>query len=267
MEVRERGRRGRGGPSELGDGEGEIAESAVDGQADRRPGEQVASEEPARRGLESERDEDGRDREALEERLELAGRPGPEGLAAAFEVTSQALDQQLPDDDRRHHPGCQARVGRNAQQVDESAADDHLVDQRVELAADGGPLIEQAGEVAVEGVGQGRDDEDREGRPIPGLGNASEDDDCQGQPTEREGVRDVPEILGQARPGRLVGEDGLFKAGVSCIPGCIRPVNLQVRNRDPQLRIVNGEPGFLRGFGRPRRLRGGAAASGLATRS
>ena len=52
------------------------------------------------------------DREALERRLELARHLGAEGLALAFQVAAQPLDQELADDDRRDHPGGQARVRR-----------------------------------------------------------------------------------------------------------------------------------------------------------
>ena len=117
--------------------------------------------------------------------LSLPAVLAPNGLAAPFEVAPQPLDQQFPDDDGRHHPGGQAGLGRDAQQVDEGPADDHLVDQRVELAADRGPLVEQAGEVAVEGVGQGGDDEDRPARrPVPSVRHQGEDDHRQAQPAE-----------------------------------------------------------------------------------
>ena len=87
--------------------------------------------------------------------LELARHLRPERLPLAFQQAAQALDQELADHDGRDHPRDHARA-RDRRQVDVAARDDHLVDQRVELAADRRVLLEQAGEIAVERIGQSR---------------------------------------------------------------------------------------------------------------
>src|SRR5262249_20777881 len=134
---------------ELGDGREDVAESAVDRESDGEPGQGVAGDEPNRRGVDGEAEQDRTNREALNERFELAGRLGAEGLALALEMAPEPLDQELAHDDRRDHPGVHARLG-DREQVDERPGDDHLVDQRVELPSDRSVLAKQSGEVAVE---------------------------------------------------------------------------------------------------------------------
>ena len=48
---------------------------------------------------------------------ELAGQLGTEGLALALEVAAEPLDQELADDDRRDHPGLEARAGDRQEEV------------------------------------------------------------------------------------------------------------------------------------------------------
>ena len=57
------------------------SQAAVERQCDGQPGQDVADPEQGRQAerLEARQSKDGRDRQALNDGLELAGRPGPEG--------------------------------------------------------------------------------------------------------------------------------------------------------------------------------------------
>ena len=106
-----------------------------------------------------------------------------EGLASPFQVAAQALDQQLANDDRCHHPRQHAGAG-DGHEVNIATRDDHLVDQGVELTADRRVLIEQAGEVSVEGIGGRGDEEQEEGPGVALLRDQGEHAQGQDEPAE-----------------------------------------------------------------------------------
>ena len=69
--------------------------------------------------------------------------------------------------------------------------------ERIELAAEGRVLFEQAGEVAVQGVGHRGDREDHQRPEIKLVGDQGEDEDGQHEPADGQRVRNVPEPAGR----------------------------------------------------------------------
>ena len=168
------------------------------GERDGQPGEGIADPEQGRRRrrLEAQTEKHGRDRQALNDRLELARHPSPERLPLAFQVAAQSLNQELTDDDGGDHPGHDSGAG-NRGEVDVTARNDHLVDQGVELAADGRVLFQEPGEVAVERIGHRGDHEQRQRREERLVFDQYEHANRQCEPADGQRVGDVPEPPGR----------------------------------------------------------------------
>src|SRR5262249_2474486 len=135
--------------------------------------------------------------------LEFSGRTRAKGLSLPFEMAAQALNQDLSRDDRRDHPRHDIGSG-NRGQVDVAAADNDLVDQRVELAAEWRILIEEAREIAVEGIrGRGQYEYGKRPRELLVI-NENEDAYRERQPGGRQGIRHVPEPAARPRGDGLL---------------------------------------------------------------
>ena len=85
-------------------------------------------------------------------------------------MPAQPRDEHLAADDHRHHPRAERRRRRTGHQVDERPADEHLVGERVEAAADGGERAVPPRPPAVEPVGQRGDGEHGQARPATTRG-------------------------------------------------------------------------------------------------
>ena len=156
-------------------------------------------------------DDNGADAEGLEEHFELAGPDGAELHAAALGDVPKRLDDDLTgedynrrapaDDVHRHFRKFETEHLRlvDPGKTEKCPADEELVGQRIDGAAEFAGHFELAGQVAVDDVGQPGDDEQDEraqqqvGRFRLGPGSAGMDDHPQkdhrqDQPPDCQGV-------------------------------------------------------------------------------
>ena len=96
---------------------------------------------------------------------------GGDGIAFGGGDGAEAGDGEFAADDEDGHPGGDA-VDLNG--GDEGGGDEEFVGDGVEEHADGGDLVPAAGEVAIEEVGEGGDEEDEEGEEVVGDGEGTD---------------------------------------------------------------------------------------------
>lgn len=129
----------------------------------------------------------------LEGGFPFAGRARGNDDAVVLGDLAQARDQEFPADDENGDPdGAQP----HARQVNECGGNGNLVRQGVNQLAEGGDLVQAAGQVAVQPVRAGRQDEgDQCGQVSPGIlvryADRCREDDYQGNPCQGDGVRQV----------------------------------------------------------------------------
>ena len=134
----------------------------------------------------------------LHQHLGLAQLAGLDGEAFRRRNGSQAAHQELaPNDDDGHPRRHGARI--ELHQSDEGGCNQQLVGHRVQQHAHGGHLGALAGEVAVNGIGQGSRNEDKRrqqfavavGRAEAAAGQDPDQDRDAEDPGERDVVREV----------------------------------------------------------------------------
>ena len=142
----------------------------------------------------------GDDGDDLDDGFELADLGGLDGEAFGGGDGAEAGDEELAADDEDGDPGGHdARVV--GDQEDEGGGDHELVGEGVEQHAEGGDLAAAAGEVAVQAVGDGGEDEEGGGEDLllavagRARGNVRREDPDQqrdaGDAAQRDGVGQV----------------------------------------------------------------------------
>lgn len=129
----------------------------------------------------------------LEGGFPFAGRARRDDDAVVLGNLAQACDQEFPADDENGGPdGAEP----HARQVNEGGGNGNFVRQGVNELAESGDLVQAAGQVAVQPVRAGRQDEgDQCGQVSPGIlvrdADCCREDDYQGNPCQGNSVRQV----------------------------------------------------------------------------
>ena len=113
----------------------------------------------------------------LKDHLQLAGYLGGKITPLLLDEAADGGDEHFAPHDDNGHPRRDAAGGPFAREKDERAADDDLIDERIEDAAKLGHLAVLAGPPTVDPVGRSRDDEDDHRSEVVLQRNQHEDDD------------------------------------------------------------------------------------------
>src|SRR5262245_13647339 len=190
----------------------DVVEARIDGGDDREPDGNVERPiKPVRQRRRAstrlvkmmQRQQAGSGRDALERHFELAHHLGRKVSAPSFNFTADRSHEHLATHNHNSHPRSDATVRPLGCEEDKSAADNDLIDERIENASQLGYLAKLPRPPAVDPIGRGGDDEDDHRCQVVLKRNKHEDDDRQQESERRKDVGDVDDDVG----GRVDSHD------------------------------------------------------------